>query len=163
MACETFCLDDDDAFLEATMTLQSESLTAQNVRFIDTKPENLVVALAKCHNKKVLPSVNISKQTHHNTDFYFQVSGLPLINRKNLHGEKSPKTTLLLQFKNHLPYKPGDHLGVFAKNKSELVEKIIKRLKGVNDPDTSVSLQFLKETHTSNGTYHLSTLLLDIF
>ncbi|XP_018567945.1 nitric oxide synthase, salivary gland isoform X2 [Anoplophora glabripennis] len=131
VACETFCLDDDDAFLEATMSLQSESLTAQNVRFLDSKPENLVAALAKCHNKKV--------------------SALTLTNRKNLHGEKSPKTTLLLQFRNHLPYKPGDHLGVFAKNKPELVEKIIKRLKGVNDQNSSAILQFLKETHTSNG------------
>lgn len=131
VACETFCLDDDDAFLEATLTLQSESLTAQNVRFIDSKPENSLAALAKCHNKKVC--------------------ALTLTNRKNLHGEKSPKTTLLLQFKNNLPYKPGDHLGVFAKNRHELVDKVIKRLKGVNDQDSSVMLQFLKETHTSNG------------
>lgn len=54
VACETFCLDDDDTFLEATITLQSESLTAQNVRFIDSKVTATARGLAKCHNKKVI-------------------------------------------------------------------------------------------------------------
>ncbi|KAJ8968172.1 hypothetical protein NQ314_002429, partial [Rhamnusium bicolor] len=131
LACETFCLDDDDTFLEATITLQSESLTAQTVRFVESKHDNISIALARCHNKKV--------------------SASPLIRRTNLHGEKSAKATLLLEFKNNLPYKPGDHLGVFAMNKPELVDKIIQRLKGVTDPDAAVEIQILKETHTSNG------------
>lgn len=74
-----------------------------------------------------------------------------LLRRTNLHGEESAKATLLLEFKNSLPYKPGDHLGVFCANRSELVEGIIKRLKGVTSPDTPVELQSLQETHTSNG------------
>lgn len=53
VACETFCLDDDDTLLEATITLQSETLTAQTVRFVEEKPFETAAALSKCHNKKV--------------------------------------------------------------------------------------------------------------
>ncbi|KAJ8960069.1 hypothetical protein NQ318_009511 [Aromia moschata] len=117
IACETFCLDDDDTFLEATISLQSESLTTQNVRLVEAKSDSIVAGLTKCHKRKVAAS--------------------QLLRRTNLHGDKSGKATLLLEFKNSLPYKP--------------VDKIIKRLKGVADPDAPVELQFLNETHTSNG------------
>lgn len=53
MSCETFCLDDDEAFIEATNTLQSESLTHQSVRFVDSNKDDTASALSKCHNKKV--------------------------------------------------------------------------------------------------------------
>ncbi|XP_015839062.1 nitric oxide synthase, salivary gland isoform X3 [Tribolium castaneum] len=131
VACETFCLDDDDTLLEATMTLQSDSLTSQTVRFVSSKAENITTALSKCHNKKVHSS--------------------RLLRRTNLHGEKSSRATLLLEFENNLSYKPGDHLGVYAINRPELVDRIIARLKGVDAPDTPIELQILKETHTSNG------------
>ncbi|CAH1168649.1 unnamed protein product [Phyllotreta striolata] len=131
VACDTFCLDDDGTISEATMTLQSESLTANNVRLINSKEISLVSGLAKCHNKKVTAS--------------------QLFRRTNLHGDKSSKATLLLEFKSNLPYKPGDHLGVFACNRQELVDGVISRLKGTNDPDEPQEMQILQETHTSNG------------
>lgn len=53
VACDTFCLDDDGTFLEATMSLQSESLTINNVRFIEATTVPLTAGLSKCHNKKV--------------------------------------------------------------------------------------------------------------
>ncbi|KAG5898095.1 hypothetical protein JTB14_027452 [Gonioctena quinquepunctata] len=130
VACETFCLD-DDTFLEATMTLQSESLTAQNVRFVESKATPTSDGLSKCHNKKA----SVSK----------------LLRRTNLHGENCSKTTLLLEFEVHLPYQPGDHLGVFARNRPELVDGIMKRLKGVTDPDVPIEMQILQEKHTLNG------------
>lgn len=52
-ACETFCLDDDETFLEATNTLQGESLSLQTVRFVQAKAECVMTALAKCHKRKV--------------------------------------------------------------------------------------------------------------
>lgn len=82
---------------------------------------------------------------------YIKVEGCKLLSRTNLHGNKSTKATLLLKFENKLPYKPGDHVGVFAQNRPELVDKIIERLKGVPDPDEPVELQVLKENHTPNG------------
>ncbi|CAH1134822.1 unnamed protein product [Ceutorhynchus assimilis] len=131
LACEAFCLDDDETYLEATIALKTESLTTQNVRFVECKNDDTASALSKCHNKKV--------------------SLTPLIKRTNLLNEKSSKATLLLQFKNSLIYKPGDHVGVFPMNRKELVDVIINRVKGVADADQALELQFLKETHTSNG------------
>jgi hypothetical protein len=41
VACETFCLDDDDTFLEATMALRSPMLSSATVRFVEAKEESL--------------------------------------------------------------------------------------------------------------------------
>ncbi|XP_019773235.2 nitric oxide synthase, salivary gland isoform X4 [Dendroctonus ponderosae] len=131
LACDAFCLDDDEAFLEATFSLQSESLTHQNVRLVEAKNDDTAEALSKCHNKKVVST--------------------PLLKRKNLLNNQSPKATLLLQLNNTLIYKPGDHVGVFPMNRKELVDVILSRVKGVADVDQSMELQTLKETHTSNG------------
>ncbi|XP_057655799.1 nitric oxide synthase-like protein isoform X1 [Diorhabda carinulata] len=131
VACETFCLDDDEILQDAALTLESESLTANNIRFLEKPETTHLNGIFKCYNKKA----SICK----------------LIRRKNLHGEKSPKVTLLLEFSSNLVYNPGDHLGVFARNSPEVVDGIIKRLQGVTNPDISVELQILEETHTSNG------------
>lgn len=74
-----------------------------------------------------------------------------LLKRTNLLADKSSKSTLLLQFKTPISYKAGDHLGVFAMNHYELVDKILNRLKDADDPTIPVELQILKETQTSNG------------
>lgn len=42
-------------------------------------------------------------------------------------------------------------MGVFPMNRPELVDAIIKRLKGVTESDEPVELQIMQETHTSNG------------
>lgn len=81
-----------------------------------------------------------------------KVTGSQLARRKNLHGEKSTRATLALEIKSDLIYTPGDHVGVCPMNQPELVTKIIERLSGVEDPDATVELQILKESHTSNGT-----------
>lgn len=82
------------------------------------------------------------------------MSACRLARRTNLHGEKSTRATLLLEIESNLNYKPGDHVGVYPVNRPELVDKILKRLKGVDDPDVTIELQVLKESHTSNGNLH---------
>lgn len=131
LSCEAFCLDEDESFLEATITLQSESLTQQNVRFVESKQDETASALAKCHNKKVISTT--------------------LVKQQNLLNEKSSKATLLLEFSTNVVYKPGDHIGVFPMNRKALVDIILNRVKCNTDPDSPVELQILKETHTSNG------------
>lgn len=63
--------------------------------------------------------------------------------------------TLLLELDDlagmEIAYKPGDHLGVFACNKSDLVEEILKRLDSPFDFDAPVQLQLQKQSHTPNG------------
>ena len=64
-------------------------------------------------------------------------------------------TTLLLELDDlksmEINYKPGDHLGVFACNRSELVEGILKRLESPFEADASIELQMQKQSHTPNG------------
>lgn len=66
-------------------------------------------------------------------------------------------TTLLYVLNNtkdvNISYKPGDHLGVFACNRSELVEKILQRVQSTFDADTPIELQMQKQVHTPNGNY----------
>lgn len=66
-------------------------------------------------------------------------------------------TTLLLELDDiasmEIPYKPGDHLGVFACNRPELVEGILKRIQTPFDPDVPIELQMQKQSHTPNGLY----------
>lgn len=74
-----------------------------------------------------------------------------LLARKNLHGEKAERTTLNLVFECDLLYNPGDHLGVFARNRPELVDKILNKLIRAENPNEVVQLQVLQENHTPNG------------
>ncbi|KAF6206870.1 hypothetical protein GE061_018106 [Apolygus lucorum] len=132
LACDTFCLD-DETFLEATSVLQSEAITAASVRFVESTPDDVDKALSHCHNKKVYKC--------------------PLIGKRNLHGKGSARATLLLEIgiSGGIEYEPGDHVGVLACNKKELVEGIISHLDCPTDPDKPVQLQNLKATHTPDG------------
>ncbi|XP_069669172.1 nitric oxide synthase, salivary gland isoform X2 [Periplaneta americana] len=131
VACETFCLDDDDTFLEATLALRSPTLSSTTVRFVEAKEENLAKALSKCHNRNVT-ACRLNRKT-------------------NLHGSDASRATMLLELACDLPYTPGDHVGVFACNRQELVDGILSRLQTTTDPDQPVELQMQKENHTSNG------------
>lgn len=62
---------------------------------------------------------------------------------------------MLLEMAADLPYTPGDHVGVFACNRQELVDGVLSRLQTTTDPDQPVELQVQKETHTSNGKLHV--------
>ncbi|XP_031367225.1 nitric oxide synthase, salivary gland isoform X1 [Apis dorsata] len=135
VACETFCLDDDDTLLEVALSLGSEALSAATVRFIEAEPQPIGKALSKCHNRNVT-TCNMFRKT-------------------NLSGDSSSGTTLLLELDDiasmEILYKPGDHLGVFACNRSELVEAILKRVQTPFDPDVPIELQIQKQSHTPNG------------
>ncbi|XP_023704470.1 nitric oxide synthase, salivary gland isoform X3 [Cryptotermes secundus] len=131
VACETFCLDDDDTFLEATLALRSPTLSSATVRLVGAKQESIAKALSKYHNRKVTPC--------------------QLLRKTNLHGSDASRATMLLELAADLPYTPGDHVGVFACNRQELVDGVLSRLQTTTDPDEPVELQVQKETHTSNG------------
>lgn len=76
---------------------------------------------------------------------------IPTCRRENLHkdGENGSTLKIVLQTPN-ISYEPGDHLGVFPCNRTEIVNGVLKHL-AVTDPDKSVQLQILKENHTPNG------------
>jgi sulfite reductase alpha subunit-like flavoprotein len=54
-----------------------------------------------------------------------------------------------------LNYKPGDHVGVCPKNRTELVDGILERLTGVTNFEDPLQLQVLDEHQTINGNQHV--------
>uniref|UniRef100_A0A1A9WAM1 nitric-oxide synthase (NADPH) n=1 Tax=Glossina brevipalpis TaxID=37001 RepID=A0A1A9WAM1_9MUSC len=137
VACETFCLDPDENLSNASFALQNESLSLSTVRLVPSKTKgSLEHLLSKYHNKKV--NCCQIKTNPHN-----------LTNKDN-----SEKTTILLEIQAAgLDYEPGDHVGVFPANRPEIVDGIIKRLVGFENPDEILQLQLLKEKQTSNGIF----------
>ncbi|XP_043272207.1 nitric oxide synthase, salivary gland [Venturia canescens] len=135
VACETFCLDDDETLLEVALSLGSEALTNSTVRFVEADPQPIAKSLSKCHNRNVT-TCNMLKKT-------------------DLTTNDSGVTTLLLELDDiagmEISYKPGDHLGVFACNKSDLVEGILARMEPEMNFDVPVELQMQKQSHTPNG------------
>lgn len=86
-----------------------------------------------------------------------------LSNKQNLMSDsedgKSDRVTLWLEIdvddwakSEKIMYRPGDHVGMFATNRDELVSGIIPYLQCDQDPDEPMELQMLKEKHTSSGT-----------
>ncbi|XP_013101350.2 nitric oxide synthase [Stomoxys calcitrans] len=137
VACETFCLDPDESLSEASMALQNDSLTVNTVRLVPAKTKgSLEQLLSKYHNKKVT-CCQIKSSPHNLTN-----SG---------NGEK---TTILLEITAPgIDYEPGDHVGIFPSNRPEIVDGLLKRLTGFEDPDELLQLQLLKEKQTSNGIF----------
>ena len=40
----------------------------------------------------------------------------------------------------NIDYEPGDHVAVFPKNESSIVDRIIWRLQGANDPNQAIKI-----------------------
>lgn len=143
VACETFCLDMDESLSEASQVLHNEKLSASTVRFVNSpEPDDLHSAYAHYHNKRVWTCRLSNKQN--------------LIS--NSGDGKSDRVTLWLEIdvgdwakSEKIMYRPGDHVGMFATNRAELVSGIIPYLQCDQDPDEPMELQMLKEKHTSTG------------
>ena len=44
-----------------------------------------------------------------------------------------------------LEYEPGDHVSIFPSNDTRLVERLLKRLYNIPDPDKPISIQMCTE------------------
>lgn len=136
IACETFCLDEDEQYSCATLALQGESMTIDNVRLVSVDEiVPLDLQLGKYHNRNLfVGKVKQRPQTLH-----------------ELSGDDG-RSTILVEFAaNGVDYQPGDHVGVFPVNREEIVNGILRRLNGIEDFDGIMQLQLLKENHSTNG------------
>jgi len=138
-------LDPDETLSVASLALQNDLLTVNTVRLavptaINNLPNcnSLNLLLTKFHNKKTTVCKSKCK---------------PI----NLHDEQIPaieRSTILVKIiANGVTYEPGDHLGIFPENQSNIVDGILKKITGFDNPDEILQLQILKENQTSNGKF----------
>ncbi|VVC89726.1 unnamed protein product [Leptidea sinapis] len=135
VACETFCLDDDETLQEAKRALGTVTLSEETVRFAypEIKPPTLLNGLQSALNRQLIAcTVRANKDLGDTT-----------AERSTIFIDLEPKS----QFK----YDPGDHVGIIACNRRDLVDNLLGRLKDIEDFDTPVQLHMMKETHTSSG------------
>ncbi|XP_047505160.1 nitric oxide synthase-like protein isoform X1 [Pieris napi] len=135
VACETFCLDDDETLQEAKRALGTVTLSEETVRFAypAVKPPTLQNGLQSALNRQLITCTVKAN--------------------KDLGDATAERSTIFIDLepKSEIKYDPGDHVGIIACNRIELVDNLLARLTDIDDFDTPVQLQLMKETHTSSG------------
>lgn len=106
-------------------------------------------ALTKLHSRKILPC--------------------RLKDRCNLQKENSGRVTLKCELNtlgssSELQYKPGDHLGLLASNRAELVNAVLSKVTNAPPPDQLIKVEILKEKTTPFGKsfFYLLRILLNL-
>lgn len=121
-------------------TLNAEKIQINNTRLIKGQnPDPLNAQLSKYHNKRVSLCVVKCKPS-------------------NLHRQSDlfKRSTILVEVKinaDEVDFQPGDHIGIFAENRREIVDTILDQITGVEDNNEILQLQILKEKHTSTGKF----------
>ncbi|CAL8084386.1 unnamed protein product [Orchesella dallaii] len=138
-ACDSFCLDFDKNMADISAALKADTLSPESVRFLPVQAaDDEVQALSKLHNRKV--------------NMY------SLVEKTNLHEKDTSRVTIKVVLRKRLSsetplsYQSGDHVGIVAENRVELVDKVLERLG--NKPSTddeAVQVQLLQEKHTPMG------------
>ena len=60
------------------------------------------------------------------------------------------------EYAGELQYKPGDHIGIFANNRKELVDTILKRVTNSPPSDQLIQIEKLKEKTSIFGKLSLN-------
>lgn len=147
---------------EAKKALGTVALSEETVRFAppEVNPPSLQVALKSALNKKFIQCiVKANKDLGHGSSerstIFIDVE--PKVNSKFVNSYldatcfKVSILSAMINLQEEFKYDPGDHVGIIACNRKELVDSILVRLKDVDDYDKPLQLQLMKETHTSSG------------
>ncbi|XP_039747140.1 nitric oxide synthase-like [Pararge aegeria] len=135
VACESFCLEENEMVQNAKKSLGMIPLTEETVRFNRAEKElSLKASLEQSYRKQTI-TCKVKENKH-------------------LGEYTNDRATIFVDMESNtdLKYDPGDHVGVMACNRSEIVEAVLKRLKGVDNFDRTVQLQVMKEKLTPTGT-----------
>lgn len=149
-------MDTDESFSDATQALHGETMTLDTVRMMPTvENSSLEKQLSKYHNKNAFACKLKKNPTnlHQNSTGTERSTILLEIIAKDVRYTKIYLHIFIL-FNNMLlkvDYEPGDHIGIFSENNKAIVDGILERLSGLDNPDEILQLQVLKETHTTNG------------
>nr|XP_014095409.2 nitric oxide synthase [Bactrocera oleae]XP_036234036.1 nitric oxide synthase [Bactrocera oleae]XP_036234073.1 nitric oxide synthase [Bactrocera oleae]XP_036234191.1 nitric oxide synthase [Bactrocera oleae] len=134
-ACQIFNLDYAEGLSDA---FHDDTLTASTVRMVPSQREGTVEQLlSKYHNKKVQR---------------YKMKSAPRNLTKIVEDEKP--TILVEIYAPGLDYEPGDHVGIFPENRSDIVNGVLKRLTGFEDPDEVLQVQVMRKKKTPNGTFN---------
>ncbi|RNA17686.1 Nitric oxide brain [Brachionus plicatilis] len=136
-AFEYFCIDTDSSLLDILSNTDLD-WSPQTIRLTihDEKKFDLYESLHKLHERKIYPCKFVSK--------------------RNLQTVNSGRITLLVEisttgYSSELQYKPGDHVGIFASNRKNLVDAILDKLSNAPPPDQMIKIEILKEKSSIFG------------
>lgn len=134
VACETFCLEENEMVKDAKKALGTVTLTEETVRFGK-------------------PTANLTLKSALETSFRKQLITCKVKENKHLGDYTADRATIFVDMEPEaeLKYEPGDHVGVMACNRKEIVDSILSRVKDIDDFDKTVQLQIMKETLTPTG------------
>ncbi|XP_068629957.1 nitric oxide synthase-like [Battus philenor] len=134
VACETFCLEENDMVKDGKKALGMMPLTEETVKF--EIPD------------RILP-INSALEV----GFKKQLLTCVVKEVKHLGDVTADRATIFVDMESNseLKYDPGDHVGILAYNRKEIVDVVLERLKDVEDCDKPVQVQLLKETFTPSG------------
>lgn len=134
-ACQTFNLDYAEGLSDA---FHDDTLTASTVRMVPSQREGAIEQLlSKYHNKKVQR---------------YKMKSAPRNLTKLAEAEKP--TILVEIYAPGLDYEPGDHVGIFPANRTDIVNGVLKRLTGFEDSDEVLQVQVMRKKKTPNGTFN---------
>lgn len=100
--------------------------------------------------KETADLTNMLSKYHNRAVHQCYIENVP----ESLHTESGSRSTILVKIMikaDHLSFQPGDHVGILAENRKELVNGIVENLITKENVDDPMQLQILKEIHTSNG------------
>ncbi|XP_039248117.2 nitric oxide synthase 1-like isoform X2 [Styela clava] len=141
IACETFCVGEDVSVEAASASLAGQDRSWSPNKFrIAVDPEDveepaLLEGLSNFHKKKV--------------------SGCKLKKRTNLQSGEQDRGTILVEFdsssSSEIKYLPGDHIGIYPCNQTEIVDRILERLHDKVDEKALIQLQIFEQRTTPLG------------
>jgi nitric-oxide synthase, brain len=143
-ALKAFCIEINNA--QISSLLKDDSLwSAQTVRLSFDESNvtaDLCANLSKLHGRNILPC--------------------KFLRKKNLIQHVKDRKTLLVElnteeYSSDFEYSPGDHIGIFAANRKELIDKILVRLVDIPETDFPLKIEVLREKNTVFGKKNLKT------
>ena len=139
-AVEAFCIDIDNSFIDS-ISKDDSGWSLQTVRLTLVENKNKIDicdGLSTLHSRKIYPC--------------------KLVSKRNLQKQNSGRVTLSVElntqpYSSELEYYPGDHIGILASNRQELIEAILPKVTNAPPADQLIKVEILKEKTTVFGKY----------
>ncbi|XP_050666056.1 nitric oxide synthase-like isoform X2 [Leptidea sinapis] len=133
-ACETFCIEENDVIKDAKKSVGMIPITKDTVRLIGVERAlSTKTALEESYKKHLIKC--------------------KVVDNKSLGEISSDRATIFVDMEvdSEIKYDPGDHIGIMASNRKEIVDIVLSKLKEADMCDKPVQLQVMKETLTPMG------------